>query len=78
MTRDHLAQLPLRRAETWQGAVTRLPIWIEPPDAAPFRPDGAVWARSEGAAAWVERSIERRSARTAGRGVRRAREPRRP
>jgi len=38
------AQLPPLARETWQGAIVRLPAWIERgPDGRPFRPWGAVW-----------------------------------
>ena len=39
-------QLPQRTSEIWQGALVRLPAWIEDPanpESAPHRPTGALW-----------------------------------
>jgi tetratricopeptide (TPR) repeat protein len=39
-------QLPQRSAEVWQGAIRKLPMWIDnpdDPDGPPFRPVAAFW-----------------------------------
>jgi tetratricopeptide (TPR) repeat protein len=41
---DRFRQLPVLGREVWQGAVVRLPAWIDPGKGGePFRPFGAVW-----------------------------------
>ncbi len=41
---DRFCQVPVLDREVWQGAVVRLPDWIDPGEGGqPFRPFGAVW-----------------------------------
>lgn len=48
MKLDALSRRTVRRGEIWQGAVRRMPTWIEPTGAAPFRPHGAIWISTTG------------------------------
>ena len=40
---ERLKQLPQRTKETWQGGLTRLPMWVQEPDQEPYRPWIAGW-----------------------------------
>jgi tetratricopeptide (TPR) repeat protein len=41
------ARLPRRSQDTWQGAILRMPMWVDGPDGTPYRPLGAVWVSLE-------------------------------
>src|SRR5215831_4014288 len=41
------ARLPRRSADTWQGAVVRMPLWLDAEDGTSYRPKGGVWASRE-------------------------------
>ncbi len=45
---ESLRNLPVRRGVTWQGGLRRLPLWVTPEGAPPFRPRAAVWSSSIG------------------------------
>jgi tetratricopeptide (TPR) repeat protein len=40
-------RLPRRSQDTWQGAILRMPMWVDGPDGTPYRPLGAVWVSLE-------------------------------
>ena len=40
-------RLPRRSADTWQGGVLRMPMWVDGPDGTPYRPWGGVWVSLE-------------------------------
>jgi len=40
-------RLPRRSADTWQGGVLRMPMWVDGTDGTPYRPRGAVWVSLE-------------------------------
>ncbi|MEK7993972.1 MAG: tetratricopeptide repeat protein [Planctomycetota bacterium] len=40
---ERLKRLPQRTKETWQGGLTRLPMWAREPDQEPYRPWIAGW-----------------------------------
>jgi hypothetical protein len=40
-------RLPRRSADTWQGGVVRMPMWVDGPDGTPYRPWGGVWVSLE-------------------------------
>ena len=40
-------RLPRRSADTWQGGVIRMPMWVDGPDGTPYRPWGGVWVSLE-------------------------------
>jgi len=40
-------RLPRRSADTWQGGVVRMPMWVDGPDGTPYRPRGGVWVSLE-------------------------------
>src|SRR5262245_30292548 len=40
-------RLPRRSADTWQGAIIRMPTWVDGPDGTPYRPWGSVWVSLE-------------------------------
>jgi tetratricopeptide (TPR) repeat protein len=40
---ERLKRLPQRTQETWQGGLTRLPMWAREPDQKPYRPWIAGW-----------------------------------
>jgi hypothetical protein len=40
-------RLPRRAADTWQGGLIRMPVWIDREDDTPYRPWGGVWVSLE-------------------------------
>ncbi|HEV8439496.1 MAG TPA: hypothetical protein VGT40_15495 [Methylomirabilota bacterium] len=40
-------RLPRRSADTWQGGILRMPMWVDGPDGIPYRPWGGVWVSVE-------------------------------
>jgi tetratricopeptide (TPR) repeat protein len=40
-------RLPRRSADTWQGGLIRMPMWVDGPGGTPYRPWGAVWVSLE-------------------------------
>lgn len=48
MTVDALSRRTVRRGVVWQGAVRKMPMWIGPPGAHPYRPWGAIWISTKG------------------------------
>ncbi|UCC96879.1 MAG: tetratricopeptide repeat protein [Phycisphaerales bacterium] len=40
---ERLKRLPQRTKETWQGGLTRLPLWVQGEDRTPYRPWIAGW-----------------------------------
>ena len=40
-------RLPRRSADTWQGGILRMPMWLDGPDGTPYRPWGGVWISLE-------------------------------
>jgi tetratricopeptide (TPR) repeat protein len=42
-TIDRLSRIPTIRREVWQGGLVLLPVWVDRPGAATFRPHAAFW-----------------------------------
>jgi hypothetical protein len=40
-------RLARRSADTWQGGLVKMPLWLGERDEAPYRPWGAVWLSLE-------------------------------
>jgi len=40
-------RLPRRSADTWQGGILSMPMWVDGPDGTPYRPWGGVWVSLE-------------------------------
>jgi tetratricopeptide (TPR) repeat protein len=47
LTLARFMRLPRRSADTWQGGILRMPMWMDGPDGTPYRPWGAAWVSLE-------------------------------
>ncbi|MGH7375092.1 MAG: tetratricopeptide repeat protein [Candidatus Rokuibacteriota bacterium] len=58
-------RLPRRSADTWQGGILRMPMWVDGADGIPYRPWGGVWVSLETGLANVKLSEAEAGAGTA-------------
>jgi hypothetical protein len=49
-------RLPRRSADTWQGGILRMPMWVDGADGMPYRPWGGVWVSLDSGLANVKLS----------------------